>query len=357
LFFSIAGMMAIGGARAFAARWWLAVLLATCSYFSMAGGTTTTAAAFSLCTVQMAVGARGSLKEISALVILAAMTAIMALSIPVLPYHAPLRANSAGAFFQALIEIMSWPAATGVTFLPMLVIFAVVTQAPAWLTSIMVVRSRPGISDRVWLFAAMTVWAVLQAATVAYGRGAASITARYLDLYSIGLLVNAACLFYLVSSHYAFRRQRRLALAALAVWLLPVLTGITLTVAKHTIRDLAEKREIGRAETENLRAFLETGDVRALENKPELQIPYPDPQRLAEIVSQPAIRAILPPALVGGDSVVRAQAHGVARYTGRAVEALKAGALRWGVLLIPLGLALFGASAIRAPKSARVPAA
>ncbi|HEX5210335.1 MAG TPA: hypothetical protein VFW22_01190 [Pseudolabrys sp.] len=341
LLFGIAGMMAICGAPAFAPRWWAAVLLLLADYFSMAGGVSTTAAAFSLCAVQAAAGSRRGVKELSALGVLAALAAAMILSIPMLARHAPLKAHSVGQFFQALVEIMSWPAATGVTFLATLVVLAAVTQAPAWLTSVGVIRARPAQADRRWFLVAMTFWTVWQISAVAYGRGVASITARYLDLYSVGLLVNAACLFYLVSTHPVFQRQRRLAIVALALWLLPVSVGITLTAVKHTTRDLVEKRDIGRAETENLRAFLASGDVRALEDKPDLQIPYPDPHRLADIASQPAIRAILPPVLVGEESAKRAQAHGIARYTGGAVEAIKDIASRWGFLLIPLGLALF----------------
>jgi hypothetical protein len=72
------------------------------------------------------------------------------------------------------------------------------------------------------------------------------------------------------------------------------------------------------------------------------------------------IRAILPPALVGEASAARAQQRGLARYTGRVVEALKAGALHWGFWLVPLGMALFAAGAVRAkraPDSTRVSAA
>lgn len=177
---------------------------------------------------------------------------------------------------------------------------------------------------------------------MAYGRGAASITARYIDLYMIGLLVNAACLLYLLNAYPVFQRQRRLFVIAAAVWLLPVLVGTTLSVAKQSIRDLAEKRDLGKAETENLRAYLDTGDIGALENKPDLQIPYPDPHRLAAIVSMPVIRAVLPPALVGEESATRAQQRGVARFTGPAIAAIKSCLLRWGILLIPAGLLLFG---------------
>ena len=101
---------------------------------------------------------------------------------------------------------------------------------------------------------------------------------------------------------------------------------------------MVHRGAVGRTETENLRAYLDTGNIGVLENKAGLDIPYPDATRLTMIVAQPVIRALLPPALVGEAS---AQQRGLARFTGRPIEALKNIALRWGVLLIPIGLALF----------------
>jgi len=124
------------------------------------------------------------------------------------------------------------------------------------------------------------------------------------------------------------------------VWLLPVLVGTALTV-KRSILEMAVKRASGRAGTENLRSYLDTGNIRVLQNKASLEIPYPDPQRLAMIAATPIIRALLPPALVGQTSASRAQERGVARFTGRAVEAVKEYALRWAALLMAAGVSLF----------------
>lgn len=143
-------------------------------------------------------------------------------------------------------------------------------------------------------------------------------------------------------------------MTVIALWLLPVCAGTTLTLINHTRRDLAEARSRAQAETENVRAYLDTGDIRTLQNKRELEIPAGDPNHLAGILSQPLVRAILPPALVGEASAARAQQRGVARYTNYTMEAMKNGALRWGALLIPLGLVFFlvGIKRQREPKTA-----
>jgi hypothetical protein len=60
-----------------------------------------------------------------------------------------------------------------------------------------------------------------------------------------------------------------------------------------------------------LRAYLVTGDIRALENKAWLDIAYPDPQTLAQITSMPVVRHLLPPELIGQASAARAQERGL----------------------------------------------
>jgi hypothetical protein len=332
--------VAVHDAAAFTPRWWLAVLLLILSYFCMAGGVLTVAAAFAVGVVQFVVGRRSGLRELLALAILAGLTVVMVLYTPVVAAHAPLKAHSVGQFLRALIEIMGWPATTGITFIGTVIVCAILTYAPACLMSIDVIRHHPPLADRRWLSVALVGWVALQAAAVAYGRAVNGTTSRYLDVLAVGLLLNGACLLYLLSACSALRLRRRLAIGAIAAWLLPVLAGTALTV-KHSIRDMPDRGASVRAETENLRSYLDTGDVRVLQNKARLDIPYQDANRLAMIVSQPVIRALLPPALVGEASAARAQQRGLARFTGHAVEAIKEYALWWGALLMPAGIILF----------------
>jgi hypothetical protein len=347
LLFSISGIVVISDAEAFRPRWWLAALLLILSYFSIAGGALTVAAAFAISMVQFVAGRRSGLRELLALAILATIMVVMVLNTPVIAYHGPLKAHSVGQFLQALLAIISWPATTGVTFIVTVIVCAALIYAPACLMSIEVIRQRPPLSDRRWLVVALVGWVVLQAVTVAYGRAAGATSSRYLDIFALGLLLNAACLLHLVNTHPALRVQQRLTIGAIAVWLLPVLVGTALLTVKHSIPELAVKRASGQAETENLRSFLETEDIRVLQNKAYLDIPYPDPQRLAMIVATPVIRALLPPALVGQASASHAQERGVAHFTGRTVEAVKEYALRWAPLLMAAGVSIFALGLVR----------
>lgn len=340
LLFSIAGLLAIIEATAFTPRWWTALLLLLISYFSLASGALTVAAAIAVCVMQFIAGRRSGPRELLALAILAAVMVAMVLYTPVIAGHSPLKAHSIEQFLRALMEIASWPATTGHKGILILILGGALVHAPSLLVGIHVIGLRPPLADRRWLLVALTGWAVLQAASIAYGRAVGATSPRYLDVFAVALTVNYACLLYLLIASEV-RLRKYLAFGATALWLLAVLFGMTKGFFTLYLPQMEEKRATGHAQTQNLHAYLDTGDIATLENKPFLAIPYPSPQRLAMIVSQPVIRAILPPALVGEASAARAQQRGLARITGRPVETLKTYALRWGVLLIPTGFTLF----------------
>ena len=119
----------------------------------------------------------------------------MVLNTPVIAYHGPLKAHSVGQFLQALLAIMSWPAATGVTFIVTAIVFAVLTYAPACLMSIEVIRQRPPLSDRRWLVVALVGWVALQAvATGLWPCSRCDLRRAILIYLRSALLLNAACL-------------------------------------------------------------------------------------------------------------------------------------------------------------------
>ena len=112
--FGIAAIIAIVGTRAFAPRWWLAVLLLLCGYLSLAGGATVAIAAFAICLVQTVTAARRGIRELTGLAALAVVAAAMLLDIPRLAGYDFYQAQSVGQFLLACIEILRWPAATGI---------------------------------------------------------------------------------------------------------------------------------------------------------------------------------------------------------------------------------------------------
>ena len=113
LLFSIGGLVIIVDAKAFTPRWWLATLFLVLSYFSMAGGALTMAAAFAISAVQFAVGRRSGRRELLGLAFLPAATVVMVLYTPIVAFHAPLKAHSVRQFLHALMDIVTWPRLPG----------------------------------------------------------------------------------------------------------------------------------------------------------------------------------------------------------------------------------------------------
>ena len=97
-------------------------------------------------------------------------------------------------------------------------------------------------------------------------------------------------------------------------------------------QEIAWRRDTGAIQTEAVKRYLATGDAAVLENKPQFHIPYPTPDRLVELLSDKSIRAILPPVLLGEDDR----------------DKVKQAVLKYGPLLIPLGLALLLGGALAA---------
>lgn len=340
MLFGIGSVLLFCEARAFSTRWWVALFLAVLSYFSMASGALPVAAAFAIGVIQFNTARRSGRREIVGLALLGVAFVSMVAFTPVLAHHAPLRAHSIGQFLRALLQIMSWPVTQDHASHYKVIGGAILLQAPSALVSIYVIWLRPPLADRRWLVVALTAWAVLQAIAVAFGRSVFPVSARYLEVFTVGIVVNFACLLYALGASTLPRVKRGVALGA-AVWLLLVLFGATKTVFTRTLPEIADREAHTRAETENLRNFLATKDLRALQNKSFLDIPYPKAEDLAVIASQPIIRALLPPELIDEPSPYREQQRGLARFTGRPIAVFKHYALRWGVLLIPTGFALF----------------
>ena len=304
--FSIAGLLAIIAAAAFTPRWWIALLLLIASYFSMAGGAATMAAGFAICVVQYASGRRAGAKELLALALLAAATVVMVVYIPASSGgDAPARAHTIAEFIRGWLDVASWPITSGQPT-AVLILCAIPIQAPALLGSLYVIRQRPPLSDRRWLLVALAGWFALQAAALAYGRGGGT-ESRYVDAIIVGLLASDIAFLWAWRASQSSPPRRRVVFAAAAFWLTLIFTGAGIKIVKDAVPQMTKFYALSTPQTETLRNYLATSDIGALENKPPLYIPYPDARRLASIISNPAVRAILPPVLVGEESARRAQ--------------------------------------------------
>jgi hypothetical protein len=277
----------IGRHEAWSPLWWLGALFGIASYLSLSSGALTLLAAALISGLQLGLAQREGAREYAAIAFLVAACAVMTLDvINATPAGSSLH-PSPSQFGAAIIRILSWP--VPVQGVLKQTIAASAIYAPAALALLTVIRRRAPLGDPIWTCLAFAAWVTLQAGAIAFGRPNAPIQPHYLDIYLIGLLANAACLLHLATNS-AHRVRATLAAAS---W-----TGVVLYYGAHVAlnnlpSEIETRRATARAQAENLSRFLATGDPSHLRNKPVFEIPYPDAERLREIATDPAIRAIL----------------------------------------------------------------
>lgn len=155
----------------------------------------------------------------------------------------------------------------------------------------------PARTAAVELLLGIGLWLGLQFAAIAHARGSGGIPppGRYQDLLALGVVLNALAGLWLMRCLSPGSGQRRAAVVLGTAWLLVLANGLTRITVEDLTVGLPARRQLGLVEERNVRGFIATDDAASwLTNKPLLEIPYPLPDRLASLLRDPVIRAILP---------------------------------------------------------------
>jgi hypothetical protein len=188
----------------------------------------------------------------------------------------------------------SWPVAAASWPSILKIIPAALINAPVLIFGLRLLKQRPGLDDRRWFALALAGWLALQLIALSYGRPGGTPESRYSDIFIIGVVLNAAAWLHLL------RTAPQTPLAAVAsVWLFAVMLGAGQKATDNVIDGISARVRTGQIQTENVKNFISTGDFAHLAGKPHLHIPFPSAERLAELLSDPKLRAILPAALTG----------------------------------------------------------
>ena len=285
LLFSIACLWLTVTRDPLSAGWWAGTAYAILAFLSFSSGICAPAAAAIVGVLFYASGLRRTRKQLLAVAILAGLFVLGVALTPTVVGHARLKAASFPQFLQALAAILGWPVSSDV-------FAAIIVNLPALVFVGVMLWKRPPALSRKWFLLALIVWTLAQTAIIAYGRAAAVRSSRYLDLFAIGILVNFACSISIVQGHSG-KRYGWTILGA-AIWAGTVLICLGVYAGRHIPAALSAKRDIGLAQEFNTRAYLASGDLKHLKDKPYLHVPYPHPDRLVSILASPEIRAILP---------------------------------------------------------------
>ena len=266
--------------------WWAGAAFGLLAFFSLASGVFAFGAAAFVHFIVFITNLRRTPKQLTALTILGILFLICIKLTPSYPGHVVFKAASFGQFYEALTNILAWPISGGF-------FSALFRNLPALIFVIIILKKPPPATDNKWFLLGLVFWSFGQEFSLAYGRASIYSASRYLDLFAIGILVNFACLLFIAQSD-SFKWNYRWRPAVAGLWGIVVLFYLLKMGVRQLPAELAAKREGSSVQEQNTRNYLATGDTNFIKNKPLLQIPYPEADRLIAILNQDKIREILP---------------------------------------------------------------
>ena len=321
---SLLGLWLIAGSRAWSLKWAAGAVFGASSFFCLASGALTLAAALACHLAQMACGRRAGLREWLGAAALAGAVAVLIGFIPHIPESDALRSQSPGEFLSALARLAGWPAG------PLL---GLLLPLPSAMFCLRVVADRADVKDPRWFNFAAAAWVFAQIAAIALGRGNGGLQSRYLDMLMLALAIHFVSALWIVQAQAQGAKRRATAGWVLAAWV--AIVAVSLQRAERPIpKEIEAWRQTVGLGGRNIRDFLKTGDVASLSGAPILTIPYPDQGALRAYLGTPEIRSSLPPELLSqppGHNPVEAFKQGFLGFA--------AGWSALGVVLLAVALA------------------
>ncbi|MCF2447451.1 hypothetical protein L0657_26085 [Dyadobacter sp. CY345] len=200
--------------------------------------------------------------------------------------HERLRAADFNEFFEGFTRVLSWPSRLNRWL-----------GIPLWLPAVIgipIILIRKNFTRFDLLMAACFAWTFAQVLAISYGRGHEldQVTSRYTDLLTPGLI---SVSWFSIRLLEEFERNVR-------VWVLIFVIGLSfyLTYYKaHKLRfvddmtDMKNQSELMSLEVRNVAEYYKTHDKSALD-KPQFEIPYPDKERLQQMLDLKTYQSVLP---------------------------------------------------------------
>ena len=257
---------------------------ALASIFTMASGLLGPVAAGGVLLLRYLLRQLRLLPAVTGIALLAVIAVLAFACTPHIAGHDVFRASSFGEWFTHFLANLSWPLPAAHGHWAWLLLWS-----PTLIALWRLYRQRQADSQQL-LALGLAAWAIMQAAAIAYSRGA--LSSRYLDTMAIGLVANAWLALRLAEDLHASGRTLR-GIAPAAVLLASASVGL-LRSTPADMRAVRELAALSTIQTFNTRAFVATGDKHFLDDQPFEHIPYPWPDRLASLLAEPALRASLP---------------------------------------------------------------
>jgi hypothetical protein len=276
-------------------KWWIGALCAFFAYLNLATGFFVLIVIIVLKLYLLIIDSEKRKAHIPTLIVSSIILMICITLTVTLPIYSVMVAHSTGPyeFIQAFSKALAWPWINHpffslVLYLPFLaLVFRIL-----WL------RRQPSRAELFVL--ALGGWVILQAGSMAYARGGGAVApaSRYMDILALGVIINLLAFYFMAQSWYGLPDKIKPYLnTPVCLWQLGVMIGIIWLIVMETLPAIQLKSAQNIEQLKNTREFIRSGELNVLQNKPFLHIPYPNPKRLASLLANPQLRAILPHSL------------------------------------------------------------
>jgi hypothetical protein len=273
----------------FSFKWWIGVILALSAIFTVASGFLILLVLIVIKLYLIAIDTGNRRSHLPTLFVSIIITVISIMLLTEVAHHASLQASNVTEFMLAFGKPLAWPWVTHpfaslVLYLP----FLALVFRTLWL------RRKPSHAELFVL--ALGGWVILQAASMAYARGIGGRipASRYMDILALGVIVNLLAFHFISQSWYGLPGWLKPYVNTYAsLWKILVVAGIGGLTVMGSWPHIQQRSLQYAEQIKNTREFIRTGKLSTLQ-KPHLHIPYPKPKRLAGLLSNPQLRAILP---------------------------------------------------------------
>ncbi len=220
--------------------------------------------------------------SVLAICLLLAIAMLAYKSMPVIPEHAVMRAQSALELFGGLTRVLSWPVRG--MHVPSLLIWL-----PGMLGLGLTLYARQAGKTDITM-AGLLGWGGLQAAAIAYGRGhdLVELSPRYTEILIPGLFANAWFAIRLVQLRHALPALLQRGAYAVAALFMLTLFGGWAERFHVDMGALHARHEATEAQAQSVLYYVASKDDVALQSG-QLPLPYPNSQRLHQLLQDPHV--------------------------------------------------------------------
>lgn len=258
--------------------WWLFIPIGILCTLSLASGVITLIVGMFLIFLKYILDK--DKKKLQAIILLITLIAITLLLTPSVEGHAALKAKSADQLINALTAILTWPYQG--------FLLAIFIYSPILIIFFLLLKNKEYRDPTILFLGSLGLWFFGQVLSIAYGRAADVNASRYIDIFSIGLLLNFIAFGFIQN-----KNKYKILNIFWFFWSFIVLTGLFYNLNNLEYK-LNFKKKHSLIQEYNVRNYLCSENIVYLNNDSYLSIPYPDPSRLKNLLDNSTIRKILP---------------------------------------------------------------